>query len=139
MPVAAVTRLRLRPDAQRASFLWLSFLSWWQARWASGNIHARIRRVSDTEYWTLTVWQRPDHLQDFVTNGSHRTAMPKLGKWCDESSSARWDLEEGTCPNWETAAFNLGRHGRIHRVLKPSAAQAAGLPLGSLSKHEPVR
>lgn len=139
MPVAAVTRLRLRPDAKRIPFLFLSFLSWWQARWASGNMNARVRRVSKTEYWTLTVWQRPDHLQTFVTGGSHRTAMPKLGKWCDESSSARWDLEEDTCPNWDTAAFALGRHGRTHRVLRPSAAQAAGLPLGSRQEYAAVK
>lgn len=134
MPVAAVTRLRLRPSADRLTFLWLSAISWWQAWRATGNIHARVRRASANEYWTLTVWHNTAALQDFFTSGPHRKAMPKLGIWCDESSSARWVLEDDRCPNWKTAAFALGRHGRTHKVLVPSAAQAAGYPLGSTGK-----
>ncbi|NKB45782.1 MAG: DUF3291 domain-containing protein [Alphaproteobacteria bacterium] len=131
MPIAAVTRLRLRPDAGRLSFFWLSLLSWWQARQAEGNMGSRVRKATRNEFWTLTVWRDQATLMAFVTNGTHRTAMPKLGKWCDESSSARWELDDFEVPSWRTAMTALGRYGRIHRVATPSPAQIAGLPLGS--------
>lgn len=131
MPVAAVTRLRLRPDASKSKFIWLSLKCWWQAWRAQGNLTSRIRQVGSYEFWTLTVWQNQTALTAFVTNGSHRTAMTRLSQWCDESSSAYWDIEPDVSPGWHTAALALGRHGCTHRVAIPSAAQSAGLPLGS--------
>lgn len=131
MPVAAVTRLRLRPDANKSQFIWLSIKCWWQAWRAKGNTASRIRQVGAFEYWTLTVWNDQASLTAFVSSGSHRTAMPRLSHWCDESSSAHWDIEFDTAPSWQNAALALGRYGRVHRVTVPSAAQMAGLPLGS--------
>ena len=131
MPIAAVTRLRLRSDAGRLHFFWLTLLSVWQAKRADGNMDSRIRKVSRNEFWTLTVWRDQATLMAFVTNGTHRTAMPKLGKWCDESSSARWELNDLETPSWQGAMLALGRFGRTHRVAAPSSAQSAGLTLGS--------
>jgi hypothetical protein len=136
MPIAAVTRLRLRSDAARLPFLWLSLLSWWQAKRAGGNMGSRIRKGSGNDFWTLTVWRDQASLIAFVTTGTHRTAMPNLGQWCDESSSARWDLDDIEIPSWRAAMFALGRYGRTHRVARPSPAQMAGLPLGSGGEYQ---
>lgn len=131
MAIAAVTRLRLRPDASRTHFLWLSLKCWWQAWRADGNTTSRIRQRGPFEYWTLTVWRDQPALTAFVSGGTHRTAMPRLSHWCDESSSAHWEIDTAEVPTWQAAARALGQHGRIHRVTTPSAAQSAGLPLGS--------
>jgi heme-degrading monooxygenase HmoA len=131
MPIAVVTRLHLKPEARRLSFLWLSVQSWWQARQAEGNIGSRIRQSHANEYWTLTMWRDLTALRSFVSSGPHSKAMPKLSQWCDESSSAHWEINTHELPTWMAARLALGRHGRTHKVSAPSAAQAAGLPLGS--------
>lgn len=132
MTIAAVTRLRLRPNASRAQFIWLSMRCWWQAWRARGNIASRVRQAGPFEYWTLTVWQDQRSLTAFVSGSPHRSAMPRLSQWCDESSSAHWTVvEPDERPTWRAAALALGRYGRIHRVAAPSPAQSAGLPLGS--------
>lgn len=131
MPIAAVTRKRLRSDAGQLPFLWFSTLSWWQAKWADGNMGSRLRTASSKEFWTLTVWRDQATLIAFINDATHRSAISKLGKWCDESSSAEWELDEVEMPTWRSTVAALGRYGRTHRVAMPSPAQVAGLPLGT--------
>lgn len=138
MPVAAVTRLRLLDETPRLPFMWLSLRCLWQARWSNGNTGVQARSTGRNEYWTLTAWRDADALQAFVRNGTHRSAMPKLTVWCDESVSAHWEIPSFERPSWQAAALALCRYGCVHTVKNPSPAQRAGFPLGMRQDAHPA-
>ena len=46
----------------------------------------------------MTAWDSQESMRRYMTTGSHKKAMPKLMKWCDEASVAHWEQEGDALP-----------------------------------------
>jgi hypothetical protein len=124
MPIAAVTRLRLRSLRFLPAHLFYAMRALRQARRSDGCLAADARNQGLRLFWTRTLWRDTKAMRAFMTGGPHRLVMPKLLDWCDEASLADWDRD--TLPDWSDAEAQLRRAGRVSRVRNPSAAHARG-------------
>ena len=124
MPVAAITRLRLRKLYLVPLLVLGAFRSRRQALGSDGCLAADVRMIGARVFWTRTLWRDQGAMRDFMRSGAHRTVMPKLVDWCDEASLVDW--ERDTLPEWDEAEARLRNAGRLSRVKHPSPAQARG-------------
>jgi hypothetical protein len=123
MPVISVTRLRVRALKYMPGFYWYAIQSQFQAKRASGCLHAITLRDAHRTFWTITAWTDEASLKAFMLSGPHRKVMPKLRSWCDEASVARWTQDSADLPDWTEAHRRLATHGRPSKVDHPSVAQ----------------
>jgi hypothetical protein len=123
MKFISVTRLRLRSIRDLPFFIWLSFFSQLEAKRASGNLKTRLVQDARLTFWTLTAWESEAAMRAFMMAGTHRQAMPKLVKWCDEASVVHWYQETADLPNLQEAHRRMLVEGRASRVEHPSDAQ----------------
>ena len=129
MAHVSITRLRLRSNRYLPLFFWHSLRSQRQAHRSDGSLFVSVRYHKGA-FWTLTMWRDHAATRAFMLKGAHRKAMPNLRSWCDEASQANWE-HEGERPTWRAAEERLRDIGRVSFVDHPSAAHAAGNPLGS--------
>jgi hypothetical protein len=76
-------------------------------------------------FWTLTTWESNAHMREYMTHGSHRTAMPHLMHWCDEASVVHWDQPGDGVPAWSEADKRMRESGRASKVNHPSPSHAS--------------
>jgi quinol monooxygenase YgiN len=126
MPLASITRLRVRSLRYLPEFLWRAFASVRQARATPGCVAADVHREVKFVFWTRTVWRDEAAMRAFMTSGAHRVVMPKILDWCDEASLVHWQQESDTPPDWATAETKVRTEGRISRVRHPSDAHRRG-------------
>ncbi len=126
MPLASITRLRVRSIRYVPEFLWRALWSVRQARRSDGCLFADVRREVKFTFWTRTLWRDEAAMRAFMTHGAHRTVMPKILDWCDEASLTHWQQEGDTPPDWPTAESKMRNEGRTSRVRNPSVAQRRG-------------
>lgn len=126
MPLASITRLRVRSIRFFPPFIWLAIRSLRQARGAAGCLFADVRRERALVFWTRTMWQDESTMRAYMKSGPHGVAMPKLQHWCDEASATHWQQESGVAPGWETVERRMREQGRTSRVRHPSPAHARG-------------
>jgi hypothetical protein len=124
MPLAAVTRLRIRSLRFFPLFIVGAFRSRRQALRADGCLAADVRTIRGRVFWTRTLWRDEAAMRSFMVGGAHRWVMPKLLHWCDEASLVHW--EQDTLPEWREAEDRLRASGRVSRVRNPSPAHARG-------------
>ena len=125
MPVAAVTRLRLRKLRLVPWLMVYAFRSRRQA-WASeGCLAADMRMQGARTFWTRTLWRDAEALRQFMrSGGAHGAAIPRLQHWCDEAAVVDWEKDE--LPDWGEAKARMRSTGRVSRVRHPSPAHARG-------------
>ena len=124
MPIAAITRLRLRQLTTVPLFLIGAVRSKRQALGSDGCLAADVRMIGVRVFWTRSLWRDAGAMRDFMRSDAHRTVMPKLIDWCDEASLVDW--ERDTLPEWSEAEAKMRSSGRLSRVRHPSPAQARG-------------
>ncbi len=132
MPVAAVTRLRLRTLRFAPLLTWGAIRSLRQARRSDGCLAADVRTEGARVFWTRTLWRDPKAMHDFIVGSAHRAAMRGLPNWCDEASVVNWEQDATALASWGEAEARLRDEGRVSRVRHPSAAHARGetMPTG---------
>jgi hypothetical protein len=74
-------------------------------------------------FWTITIWEDEASMKRFRGSLSHRNAMQRLPKWCNEASYHHWVLEDNDFPTWITITEKLFTEGRLSKVRNPSKAQ----------------
>ncbi len=126
MPLASITRLRVRSVRYLPEFLWRALGSVRQARNSLGCIFADVRREMKLVFWTRTLWRDEQSMRAFMASGAHRKVMPKILDWCDEASVTHWQQGSDTPPAWPAAEAQMRSHGRISRVRNPTAAHMRG-------------
>ncbi|HEY1475489.1 MAG TPA: DUF3291 domain-containing protein [Pseudolabrys sp.] len=126
MPLASITRLRVRSIRYTPGFLWPTLGSVRHARSSDGCLFADVRREAKLVFWTRTLWHDEQSMRAFMMSGAHRGAMPKLLDWCDEASLTHWQQDGDTPPDWPTAESKMRTQGRTSRVRHPSPAHARG-------------
>lgn len=126
MPLASITRLRVRSLRFSPSLLWLAFRSLRQARASDGCFKADVRTIRGRIFWTKTVWRDEPAMRAFMMSGAHEIALRKLPHWCDEASLVHWEETSPELPDWSEAEKKLRASGRTSRVRHPSPAHARG-------------
>src|SRR5215471_3143114 len=126
MPLASITRLRVRSIRYLPEFLLRALASVRQARRSSGCLGADVRREVKFTFWTRTLWRDEQSMRAFMTGGAHRAVMPKILDWCDEASVTHWQQDGEQLPDWPTAEARMRTEGRISRVRNPSPAHRCG-------------
>lgn len=122
MPLVSITRLRVRSGRYLPAFFFAALRSAFQARRAKDNLAVTILREAHNTYWTRSLWANEAAMTSFMLSGVHRTVMPKLLKWCDEASVARWTQDSPQQPTWDEVHQRMQRDGRTSRVNHPSEA-----------------
>ncbi len=122
MPLVSITRLRVRSWRYLPAFVVASFRSALQARRAKGNLAVTLLREAHNTFWTRSLWDDEAAMKSFMVSGIHRTVMPKLLKWCDEASVARWTQDSAQQPTWDEVHQRMQHDGRASRVNHPSEA-----------------
>src|ERR1700759_347454 len=112
MPLASITRLRVRYIRYMPEFLFRARASVRQARRSDGSLGADIRREVQLVFWTRTLWRDEQSMRAFMTTGAHRIVMPKILDWCDEASLVHWQQDDTTLPDWSAAATRMRSDGR---------------------------
>jgi hypothetical protein len=130
MPIAAVTRLRLRKLRFVPLLLVSAIRSRRQAQASEGCLAADVRMQGARVFWTRTLWRDTRAMREFMRRDAHGAVMPKLLHWCDEASVV--DFERDALPDWDEAEAQMRSTGRVSRVRHPSPAHARGdtLPIG---------
>lgn len=126
MPLASITRLRVRSIRYLPEFLLRALASVRQARGSSGCLSADVRREVKLIFWTRTLWRDEQSMRSFMMSGAHRSVMPKILNWCDEASVTHWQQEGDDPPDWPTAETKMRSEGRTSRVASPSPAHRRG-------------
>jgi hypothetical protein len=126
MPLASITRLRVRSIRYLPEFLFRALASVRQARSSSGCLSADVRREVKLIFWTRTLWRDEQSMRAFMTTGAHRVVIPKILDWCDEASVTHWQQDRDSPPDWPTAETKMRTEGRVSRVRNPSLAHCRG-------------
>ncbi len=124
MIFVSLTRLRIRSIRFMPFFAVYAFRSLRQVSRAPGFQVGAVLNDRERTFWTMTVWDTPENMRQFMTSGAHKKAMPHLLNWCDEASVAHWEQEDVVMPSWTDAAKRLREQGRASKVRHPSAGHA---------------
>lgn len=122
MPLVSITRLRIRSWRFLPGFMVLSLQTTTQAREAPGNRDVTLLADKDRVFWTRTIWNDEISMRNFMTTGTHRSAMPSLTRWCDEASVVHWTQPTVKPPTWAEAHERMLAEGRPSKLTYPSAA-----------------
>ncbi len=124
MPFVSLTRLRIRSIRFLPFFALHTTRSIRQVKRAPGFLTGALLLDRRFTFWTLTAWDSHESMRQYMLNGSHKTAMPHLLRWCDEASVAHWEQPETTLPTWLEADQRMRHTGRISKVRNPSPNHA---------------
>jgi hypothetical protein len=124
MGFISVTRLRLRSIRYLPAFGIHTTRSLQQVKTAEGFQQGAVLADHRLAFWTLTMWDEQPSMRRYMTAGSHRVAMPRLMKWCDEASVVHWTIHTAILPSWDEADSRMRQEGRTSKVLKPSPDHA---------------
>ena len=125
MAIVSITRLRVRSWRFLPMFFLYTLRSARQAARAEGNLAAKLLREQRNTFWTATIWSSEAAMKNFMLNGTHRGAMPKLLNWCDEAALVHWTQKGNELPSWTDARLRLEREGRRSKVNHPSPVHTA--------------
>ncbi len=120
MAIISITRLRVRHWRFLPYFFVDTFRAALQAKAAAGNLAVAIVSEARNTFWTRSAWADEAALRAFMLSGPHRRAMPKLARWCDEASVARWAQDSAQLPGWDEVHRRMQAEGRPSKLAKPS-------------------
>jgi hypothetical protein len=123
MPLASITRLRVRSFRYLPAFLLGALRSAREAKNASGNLAVSVLSDANLTFWTRTLWTDERSMRAFMFAPAHRRVMPKLLQWCDEAAVTHWLQETPEPPSWQEVHRRLQQEGRTSKVDHHSAAQ----------------
>jgi heme-degrading monooxygenase HmoA len=120
----SLTRLRVRSWRFMPYFAIFMVRTRNQVVRAPGFVEGKLLADRKWTFWTMTAWENPESMRQYIVSGAHKEAMPKLLEWCDEASVAHWQQETSALPGWEEAARRMRSAGRISKVRHPGPHHA---------------
>jgi hypothetical protein len=120
MAIISTTRLRVRHWRFLPWFFVEAYRAAMQAKAAPGNLAVSIVNEARNTFWTGSAWASEEALAAFLRASPHRQVMPKLAKWCDEASVARWRQDAVQLPEWSEVHRRMQTEGRPSKVARPS-------------------
>ncbi len=124
MPFISITRLRIRSVRFLPAFVVHTLRTLRQVKTAAGFRGGSLLPDRKWTFWTMTAWDSQASMRAYMTNGSHRTAMPLLLHWCDEASVVHWNQKGETLPSWIEADRRMREEGRPSKVRNPGSRHA---------------
>ena len=124
MPFISLTRLRIRSVRFLPFFALHTLRANRQIKRAPGFLQGALLPDRRWAFWTITAWDSPESMRLYITNGSHKQAMPHLLHWCDEASIAHWTQPDPALPTWPEADRLMRETGRPSKVHHPSPHHA---------------
>lgn len=118
----SVTRLSLRSPLYLPLFLWNVFLVTRQSVNTPGFLGGQLLRDGNRTFWTMTAWEEQAAMKIYRNSGAHRSVMPRIQDWCDESSVVHWQQADTTLPNWEEVHRRMLADGFLTKLSQPSPA-----------------
>ena len=122
----SITRLRVRSIFYMPLFMLHAMRTLTQAQKAEGVQGVETRFEKNNVVWTKTVWRDEAAMKKYRGSGAHQVAMRLLSEMCSEAAYVRWGQETPTLPTWEEAHQRILHEGKLSKVKRPSALQAAG-------------
>jgi hypothetical protein len=122
MPVAVVTRLRLRSHDLLDEFFVASVSVLEQAKVSPGYLGADAIAEANDVWWTVSVWQDRDAMRAFVGADPHLGVMSRVDDWCDEATFAEWVQDSAELPDWNTSYQRVVAEGQSASLTNGSAA-----------------
>ena len=126
MALISLTRLRLASVRHLPAFAWHTMRSIAQARRSPGFRGVRLLADRRLTFWTATAWDDLASMKGFRAAGAHRTAMPRLARWCDEASVTRWVGPADSLGDWMAAHARMAAEGEPSHVNAPSPNHLEG-------------
>lgn len=114
MPLASLTRFRLRSNRHLPAFLWWSLRSARQARRAPGHLAQELRAWGNGEWATMTLWTDEAAMRAYRDAGPHKSAMQRARRWARDMASLHYEAD--ALPTWDEARRRLD--GPDARVLR---------------------
>ncbi|GAB3433042.1 hypothetical protein [Flindersiella endophytica] len=96
LAVATVIQLGSIWDLPR--FQWHAQAIHRQLSHTAGLVGFSFEAKFPTRYWTLSAWANGKALQGFIRNGSHRTAMPVMGRTMRDFAHVHWKVPGSGLP-----------------------------------------
>lgn len=124
MVFVSITRLRIRSLRFMPKFIVHFMRTGRQTRRASGFLDGSLLADRKRTFWTMTLWRDQSNMRNYMTNGAHLKAMPKLLDWCDEASVVHWTQDVPIGPGWVEADRRMRAEGRPSKVRNPSLNHA---------------
>jgi Domain of unknown function (DUF3291) len=124
MIFVSLTRLRIRSFRFVPLFVLHTFRALRQVKKAAGFQRGALLADRSWTFWTMTAWDSQDSMRQYMTTGSHQSAMPHLLDWCDEAAVVHWTQPETSLPSWTEADTRMRDRGRTSKVRYPSPRQA---------------
>lgn len=119
-----VTRLRLSSPTYRDAFFSQAVAIAVQVESAPGCIASEVLPDAGDVYWTWTSWEDTASMRAFMRSEPHRSAMRRIGEWCDEATYVEWEQEASLERDWSAAHARLVADGVVTRLPDPSPAHA---------------
>ena len=123
MPFVSVTRLRVKSIFFLIPFMRANEASVKELKASVGLLKGKELIDKKFTFWTITIWENQESMKGFRGSLSHRNAMQRLPKWCDEASYHHWVQEDNEVPSWDTISEKLYSQGKLSKVRHPSKAQ----------------
>jgi quinol monooxygenase YgiN len=123
MPFVSVTRLRVKSILYLIPFMRANEASVKELKNSKGLLMGRELVDKQLTFWTITMWEDEASMKEFRNSSSHRNAMQKLPKWCNEASYHHWIQEDMNFPDWKTVSEKLFTEGKLSKVRTPSKSQ----------------
>lgn len=120
MAFVSLTRLRIRSFRFLPGFGLYVLRALSQVKKAEGFEGGALLADKSWTFWTMTAWDSQESMRRYMTDGSHKSAMPHLMHWCDEASVSHWDQPDERLPTWIEADQRMRSTGRPSKVLNPS-------------------
>lgn len=124
MIFVSLTRLRIRSLRFLPAFALHTLRAKQQVRKSPGFQRGALLVDRQWTFWTLTAWDSPESMRQYMISGAHKEAMPHLLEWCDEASVVHWEQADTAFPSWEEAHRQMISGGRASKVRKPSPEHA---------------
>lgn len=104
----SVTGLRIKAFWLTPLFFWHAIPSFAQARRARGVLHAAVCKRDGIQH-TLTVWEDPAAMREFMTSGAHLKAMRAFRTF---ATGRIHGYAAEAIPSWDEALAEWQAHGR---------------------------
>jgi hypothetical protein len=121
MYLLSVTRLRVKKYRLLPIFYWFSSFAIRQVARSSGFVAGGIGVDRKKAFWTATLWENGQSMQQFVGSGTHLKLLPKLREWCDEACTAHCEYQSEEIPDVDFCFDFLSREGDYSFLREPTA------------------
>lgn len=106
----SITRLKLKSIWLLAKFANQSQTVASQARVSSGNLKVKLSNRWFRYFFTITHWNSKEAMQQFMSNGAHKSAMRQWSLYASEVKA--YGYETNDPPTWKEARLMIANKGR---------------------------